>query len=153
MGSRVLHRSKQLQRFPLAERWNGTSWQIVRTPSPNAVPFNFGITRVAPAPDSAHDLRSPRLRASSAGSQPLTPMTAASNADLQDVAAVTATDDWAVGQYYSFSGGYYLPLIEHWNGSTWSVAANPAVPGGHLFGVKAVSASDIWAVGRVHRGR
>jgi len=56
------------------------------------------------------------------------------------VTAVSATDAWAVG-----SGGN-TPLIEHWNGSTWSIVSGPAVAG-HLYSITALSASNIWAVG------
>ena len=40
-------------------------------------------------------------------------------------------------------------LIEHWNGTTWSVVASPNVGTqlNGLNGVTAVSTSDIWAVG------
>ena len=57
---------------------------------------------------------------------------------LESVAAVSASDAWAVGS-----------VIEHWNGHRWSV-----VPGAStgtcavlLYGVAALSASSAWAVG------
>jgi len=37
-------------------------------------------------------------------------------------------------------------LIEHWNGTQWSVDPNTLVPGG-LGAVAAVTANDVWAVG------
>jgi hypothetical protein len=38
------------------------------------------------------------------------------------------------------------PLIEHWDGSTWSIVPGAAVSG-HLYSITALSASNIWAVG------
>ena len=40
-------------------------------------------------------------------------------------------------------------LIEHWTGSTWSVATQPdsSVPGTEILGMTAISSTDVWAVG------
>ena len=62
-------------------------------------------------------------------------------ADLSAVSAVSPTDIWAVG---SDSTG---PLIENFNGTSWSVVAAPAVSGGTLSGVSALSKNAAWAVG------
>ena len=67
---------------------------------------------------------------------------------LNSVAAVSASDVWAVGSF-SKSNNSFQTLIEHWNGSKWSVVSNPnpgSISNG-LDGIGAVSASDIWAVG------
>ncbi|MGI8586143.1 MAG: S-layer homology domain-containing protein [Chloroflexia bacterium] len=60
--------------------------------------------------------------------------------ELLAVAAVAANDVWAVGDG---SGG---TLIEHWDGSSWSIVPSPNV-GSDLAGVAAVAANDVWAVG------
>jgi hypothetical protein len=53
---------------------------------------------------------------------------------------VSANDAWAVG------AAGRRPLIEHWDGTSWSQAA--AQPGGgYLYGIAARSSSDVWAVG------
>ena len=58
------------------------------------------------------------------------------------------SDAWAVG-YSSVSG--FQPLIEHWNGSAWSLvegaAAYPAGRFNRLPAVGALSSSDVWALG------
>jgi hypothetical protein len=65
--------------------------------------------------------------------------------DLYAVSATSANDVWAVGYQ---NGSSNQPLIEHWNGSAWSVVASPTLAqGAQLTGVKAISASDAWAVG------
>ena len=59
---------------------------------------------------------------------------------------VRATSGRLVSLQSSFN--YYFTLIEHWNGSSWSIV--PSVNNGtynHLRGVAAVSPGDVWAVG------
>jgi hypothetical protein len=68
---------------------------------------------------------------------------------LQAVSARTSSDVWAVGFYRTGVGNPWLTLIEHWNGSAWSVLSSPS-PGAaenYLYGVAFVSATDAWAVG------
>ncbi len=43
---------------------------------------------------------------------------------LHGVAAVTASDVWAVGYQYN-SNDIASTLVEHWDGSGWSVVASP----------------------------
>ena len=64
------------------------------------------------------------------------------NSGLYGITAVSANDVWAVG---GLGGG--RALIEHWDGTNWSVAAvlprNTA-----LTAMAALSSSDVWAVGQ-----
>ena len=43
--------------------------------------------------------------------------------ELDGVAADSASDVWAVGNYQT--NGVVQTLVEHWNGSAWSVVASP----------------------------
>src|SRR5437588_170631 len=75
------------------------------------------------------------------------------NNHLYGVAAVSTTNAWAVGGYQS-SNGNNQTLIEHWNGTQWSVVPSPS-PGSdsnELWGVSADSSSDVWAVGDYSNG-
>src|SRR5207253_1359432 len=46
--------------------------------------------------------------------------------------------------------GEIRTLVEHWNGSQWSVVPSPNGAGNNaLNGVAAVSANDVWAVGSI----
>lgn len=67
---------------------------------------------------------------------------------LQDVSGNSSSDVWAVGWSRPPSGPNRT-LIEHWNGSTWSIAtsADPGQFGNTLDGVVALAADDVWAVG------
>jgi hypothetical protein len=64
---------------------------------------------------------------------------------LHAVAALSATDAWAVG---TIDG---KTLTEHWNGQTWTRIPSPsparAVAGNVLTSVATISASDAWAAG------
>ncbi len=66
---------------------------------------------------------------------------------LQGVAAVSASDAWAVG-YYRDSNAIQT-LVERWNGSSWSVVSSPNAgsSSAELWSVAAVQADDVWAVG------
>ena len=69
---------------------------------------------------------------------------------LLGVSARTPGDVWAVGTWRSTLTTFHI-LIEHWDGSAWSVAAAPD-PGDNdeLLAVVAISASEAWAVGDRH---
>src|SRR5437764_6844317 len=67
---------------------------------------------------------------------------------LSGVAAVSATDAWAVGTSGS-QMSHGQTLIEHWDGAHWQIVKSPN-PGSiynSLYAVTAVSATNVWAVG------
>jgi hypothetical protein len=82
---------------------------------------------------------------------------ATQNNYLRNVTCTSASDCWAVG-YYNFNGTTLPPshtLIEHWNGTTWSIVTSPnttATQGNFLNDVTCTSASDCWAVGSYING-
>jgi hypothetical protein len=72
---------------------------------------------------------------------------------LFGAAAIAANDMWAVG----YTAGYRLtpmrPLVEHFDGTSWSVVATPTLKQASSFaGVAAVASNDVWAVGVVWDG-
>jgi hypothetical protein len=71
--------------------------------------------------------------------------------ELFGVDAVSASNVWAVGDYPSGQTEGYLTLIVHWNGSQWRQVASPSPTGSSkvhtLDAVAARTASDIWATG------
>ena len=73
---------------------------------------------------------------------------------LNGVAAVSANDVWAVGLYVQQQRRQpNQTLIEHWNGSAWSVVSSPnPSTDNFLNGVAAISANDVWAVGYYGNG-
>jgi hypothetical protein len=69
--------------------------------------------------------------------------------ELHGVSAVADNDVWAVGASYDTERLTAFSLIEHWNGTQWSVvpSPNPSSTVNILNAVAAVSANDVWAVG------
>jgi hypothetical protein len=70
---------------------------------------------------------------------------------LLAVSADSSTDAWAVGDVGATScePSCENSLIEHWNGTAWSVTKAPKVGNlDQLNGVEARSPTDVWAVGR-----
>ena len=70
---------------------------------------------------------------------------------LYSVATVSSSDIWAVG-YYVNKVGQQRALIEHSNGTSWSIVKGVQANGGHLNAVSAVSSNNIWAVGSYYVG-
>jgi hypothetical protein len=76
-----------------------------------------------------------------------TPATSSGNGDLAAVVCVTGSDCWAAGaQVTSSDGTVHAPLVEHYNGSAWSIAAAGSADG-VLDGITCVTADDCWAAG------
>ncbi len=79
---------------------------------------------------------------------------ATQNNDLNSVAATSATDAWAVGDYDTGTGTRTVAL--HWDGSAWTQAATPNLGGSSIddsfTAVGASSAGNVWAVGRYFNG-
>ncbi len=69
--------------------------------------------------------------------------TSAHSTYLYDVAAVSATDAWAVG--YDQNSGSSAAFVERWNGSAWNVVPAPALTS--LSSVAARSGNDVWVTG------
>ncbi len=67
---------------------------------------------------------------------------------LTAVAALSASDAWAVGQYEA-PDSLQRTLIEHWNGTSWTQVSSPnsSQRFNVLLAVASVSANDAWAVG------
>ena len=65
---------------------------------------------------------------------------------FNDVAAAASNDVWAVG--YQGVGLAINTLIEHWDGTSWSIVSSPAFTGvGPIYGISADASNDVWAVG------
>ncbi len=67
---------------------------------------------------------------------------------LEGVSAYSATNVWAVGS--SYDGNTYNTLVEHWDGSAWTIVSSPNPPSSsaaRLYAVSAVAPDLVWAVG------
>jgi hypothetical protein len=139
---------------PLLWRWDGTAWSLLAGPQGR----DLGFAAFAVGGTSESDLwvvgserhrtaSAPRAAAHWDGSAwRIDPTNGPPLSQLWGVAALAPDDVWAVGQF--LDSGNFHPLIEHWDGTVWSVASSPALDG-MLSGVVARSARDVWAVGEV----
>jgi hypothetical protein len=74
---------------------------------------------------------------------------------LSGIAAVSATDIWAVGYTTDPTTGFQRTLTEHWDGTTWSAIASPnATASGSdtLAGASALAGGTVVAVGTAYDG-
>jgi hypothetical protein len=146
--------------FSLAEHWNGSTWAVVPTPNP------FGNENVL---DGVADLSAtnawavgnstdttnyynqvshPLIEHWNGASWSAVPAATdtVSGDSLNAVAAGSATDVWAVGSHFDPTIGGSAGLIEHWNGSRWSIVPSPT-SAVDLSSVTVISSSDAWAAG------
>jgi hypothetical protein len=115
---------------PLAEHWDGTSWNFVPTPS-----FSPGATLSAVAARSANDAWAVGSYVANGVTQNLTehwngtswsqvpspdPGGSTQPSVLSGVAATTSGDVWTVGTYGT--NPQTTPFMLHWNGSSWTSA-------------------------------
>lgn len=142
----------------LIEHWNGTKWSVQS--SPNRAPGQNELKGVAAV--SATDVWA--VGTSGANQSTLiehwdgskwtvqaSPSPGANINVLTSVAAISANNVWAVG-YRTGGDTVSDTLIEHWNGTRWTVHASPS-PGNHVnefYGVAATGPSNIWAVGQTY---
>jgi hypothetical protein len=141
---------------PLVEHWNGTTWQLVRVPSPSLT--GTGASLFGVAATSPRDIWAVGNYAVGSRFQPLIehfngtrwaliPAPVAGSAELNRISLLTPSNGWAVGLRGASTPTHTQALIEHWNGHRWTAARTPAVPGSSLADVLAVSPHLVWAVG------
>lgn len=157
-------RSNGTNRQTLIERWNGTSWAIVASPSTSPTQNNY-LTGVTCASGSdcwavghyvvgfTYQTIIERWNGTAWTIAASPNNTGTKTSNLRDVACASDSDCWAVGNYQD--GQAWQPLIEHWNGTAWSIVTSPSVSGAQfhsLSGVTCPSASNCWAVGQFYNG-
>lgn len=152
----------------LAAHWNGTNWNVVSSPSPG-IEYN-GLSGVSRVPQSNQH------QAWAVGYYSMTPIgpprvdltlieqwkgtawnvvtspnvnPGVEQNDLFGVAAISAKDVWAVGVHSANNQNNYETLIEHWDGTQWSIVPSPNAGSrtNYLYSVAAISSKDVWAVG------
>lgn len=137
----------------LTEHWNGSSWQVIPSPSPGAENnqlFNVkaisarNVWAVGFTTDSTFAQKTLIEHWNGAQWQVVASPSPIENESLSSIAAVSATDIWAVGT--SNGSPTQTTLIEHWNGARWRVVSGGDA-GGELRGVAVASANDVWTVG------
>ena len=145
---------------PIIEHWNGTQWSAVSSPSTGTLySILTGVTAI-----STNDVWAVGWEGVMGVAETLTehwngsqwsivssPNPASGGNELYSVSAASTNDVWAVGfsENTTMIGSVQPTLVEHWNGTKWSVVKSPS-PGTQanvLAGVTAISANDALAVG------
>jgi hypothetical protein len=138
----------------LTMHWDGARWRVVRAPDG----VFYGVSALSsddvwavgyevPAPFTAKPLIQ-HWDGARWSVVPEAPPPFGDQNFLHGVAAVSPNDVWAVG-YYGFADEPFRPLIEHWDGTAWTLVDPPAMVGQNtLYAVSASSSTDVWAVGR-----
>jgi hypothetical protein len=141
----------------VVEHWDGSSWQLVRSPNTKAK-YN-GLRAVSAL--SASDIWAVGSTGQGTSESTLvehwdgqrwriipTPDLDIEFSGLEGVAARSSDDVWAVGDSMAADGGLHQTLIEHWDGTGWSVVPSPNPPGWpSLQSVSLAGPSEVWAVG------
>jgi len=132
----------------LALHWNGAQWSIVPTPNVSGAENQLQAV-VAIASNDAWALGSTNdgitgrsiylhWNGSSCGSVP-GPCNGTALAGGDALVALASNDVWAIGS-----------TLSHWDGTSWTLAPNPAVPGALGIALKSatkVGPCDVWAAG------
>jgi hypothetical protein len=144
--------------------WNGTSWTRQASPSPAGHDsFLYGVAALSAnsawavgrtcEQDSLNCENLIEYWNGTFWARQASPTPAGDFLGFNAVAAISASDAWAVGWGYGTGKGEQ-PLIEHWDGTSWKqvVIGNTCGKPGlfcDFLGVSAVSAASVWAVGDV----
>jgi len=151
----------------LIEHWDGTSWSIV--PSPNVGTHDNLLQAVTVVPNAQANLWAvgyyyrddgnpstlvQQWNGTSWSVVPSWRVVPSPDGSMREnyltgVSSAGSNDAWAVG-YYNLPNGLYLPLTEHWDGTSWQVLPSPSLSPS-LTAPTAVSSStsakEVWAVG------
>jgi hypothetical protein len=159
---------------PFLEQWNGTGWTTNYNLPPAPGPAEGDLTTISAT--SASDLwlvgtYDPAYSSQSYDNYSLhwngsswteIPMPLPPSSDplfdyqINAIDAISPANVWAVGEagdnvakYFSSGGGTpSATLIEHYDGTSWSIVPSPATgTAPSLTGVAALSASNVWAAG------
>ncbi len=139
----------------LTEHWDGKTWRIV--PSPSGPGLQAGLlsvsalssTNVWAGGDSGTATLLERWNGTRWTVVPSPSPPATQFNPVFGLAPVSAGNIWAVGQTQNVTTGSPATLIEHWNGTSWSLVSSPS-PGSQatLSGAAADrSTGQAWAVG------
>ena len=145
----------------LIEQWDGSSWSVM--PSANTGVYDYdslsGVTCISTSDcwavgnyESASGIRQTLIEHWDGSSWSIvsSPNTSTTLDSLNGVACTSSSQCWAVGDYYDSNNHVDQTLIEHWDGSSWSIVSSPnatTTQFNGLGGVACTSSSQCWAVG------
>jgi hypothetical protein len=142
----------------LVEHWNGTSWKVVRSPTPRfSFAWLYGVSAL-----SVKDAWAVGAYTNDVGENRTlvlhwngtkwrrvpspNPSRTARGDELTGIAVVSGRSAWAVGDYRR--AHRTRTLVVHWNGTRWRHVRSPTPwRGGWLYGIASAGRNDAWAVG------
>lgn len=150
---------------PSLEHWDGTSWAQVSYPEPaGAVITQLEVVSADAASDvwavgiyqhatttcsNCQDTFSVHWDGTSWDLVPMPQVDRSTDPSLEyqinSIDAISPWDVWAVG-YASDDNGMHA-LIEHWDGTSWSIVPSPSPTAPELTGVSGSSPDSVWALG------
>ncbi len=142
----------------VTEHWNGSQWTLVPSPDPSDVSILTGVSAVSTNNvwaigyyfDNSNTRRTLIEHWDGKSWSVVASPNVGTNPDaLNSVKAISASNIWAVGFFYSSPKNADQPLIEHWDGSSWKIVSTPSIPSAGLSAITSVSAGDLWAVGAI----
>jgi hypothetical protein len=154
------------------EHWNGTTWSQVTYPLPTNAGYPNTLNAIsADGPNDVWIVGSYMIQVSqtnlryetfslhwngSTWSDVSMPLVSGSSTllayEFSSMDAISPTNVWAVGgsgdNVIGIGGSPASTLIEHWNGTTWSIVSSPS-PGTNdaLTGITESGTNNLWAVG------
>ena len=152
----------------VTEYWNGVSWVIVPSPNTGVNDWNdlnaitcasasdcWAVGQYSPGISNPYTLvehwDGAEWSVVTSPNASIDSSTTSNNGNyLNGVSCASESSCWAVGYAYPDPSGLVADtLIEHWDGTSWSISAsaNPSTQHNVLNKVMCVSASDCWAVG------
>lgn len=143
----------QTSLITVTEHWDGTSWSIIPSPNRGDASSLRAVAAVTPtnvwAVGRSYEAGVPHSLIEHWDGARWTIVPSPGRAvTLHDVAAVSASDAWAVGEKGTGDAPYGTFII-HWNGDRWKRVPSPDGRGlaSALSSVSASSPDDVWAVG------
>jgi hypothetical protein len=140
----------------LTEHWDGSAWQVVANPADNTPgAFLNGVTSISPtdiwAVGGQHEASGqtvPFAEHWDGARWAVVPLPSGNDsASLRDVSASGPGDVWAVGeQTQPGTTNTAAPLVEHWNGTSWTVQSSLPALTGTIGTVFAANPDDVWAI-------
>ena len=143
----------------LIEHWNGTSWSIVPSPNPTVQPASALEDVSCPSTNNCFAVGQDQNASGSVSltliehwngtnwSIMLSPNAFGLPSSLSDVACPSTTNCFAVGGTWNKTASVAKALVEHWNGTSWSIVPSPTTGSGSLNGVSCPSTTSCFAVG------
>jgi hypothetical protein len=149
----------------LIEEWNGSTWSVVAGAPASASESSLsGISGSGPSDIWAVGENSGTSFIEhwngQSWSHVASPASEPPNGQLNAVSADSPTDAWAGGSAskVDVNNGGVTPLIEHWNGTQWSVSpgainTTSSASSGRILSIAAISPTDVWALADVGQGK